>query len=173
MNYTGQNIGSSTFPMRDKYWREKNANEKLEVVAELLAKACAEIKTLNERLDEMTLHSHHSVSGAVLVPPRDQYGVVNIPRGYCHEEFMLGRAPREHYESPAVAPPGWPGEAQAEGALPPPQPAPAPATGPENQPDAGPRLADWPLKGGPDKLADPDWPKEPPNPQFHPTEPIR
>jgi hypothetical protein len=151
-----QNIGSN--PVRDKYWREKTDSEKLEVVSELLAQAWRTIRALTERLDDMATHAHHPHTGHVMVTPRDQYSIATLgPPGYCHEDFMLGRAPREHYESPAVTPSGWAGEAVAAGAMPPPQLAPAPATGPENAPEATPGLAD------------PDWPQPAPNPQFHPT----
>jgi hypothetical protein len=144
-----QNQLGIQMPVRDKYWREKTDSEKLEVVADLLAQAHRTIRTLSERLYEMVLHSHHPVTGSVLVPPRDQYGVATLgPPGYCHEDFMLGRAPREHYESPAVAPSGWAGEAVAQGAMPAQPPPPAPAT----EPEASPGLADpnWP---------DPNYPK--------------
>ena len=151
-----KNYINTPFAVRDKYWHEKIDGEKVEVLADLLARACRDIRGISERLDELAQHAHNPTTGAVLVPMIERLASRIEPPGYCHEDFMLGRAPREHYGSPAVAQPSWQGEAQAEGSLPPPQPAPAPATGPENQPEQGPGLAD------------PDWPKEPPNPQFHP-----
>jgi hypothetical protein len=154
MNY----ISNPNAPMRDKYWHEKIDSEKVEVLADLLVAACRDIRGISERLDELAQHAHNPTTGAVLVPMIERFNSSRTaPVGYYHEDFMLGRAPKEHYaQGSAIGSGGWPGEAQAAGAMPPPQPAPAPATGPENQPDAEPGLAD------------PDWPKEPPNPQFHP-----
>lgn len=163
-----------TSPMRDKYWKEKSTEQKLEVLADLLASAHRQIRTLTERLDELGNHSHHPVTQQVLVPARDQYAFSTGrigPPGYNHEEFLLGRSPDHLYAPPAA--PSWQSEAQAEGSLPTAGSGGSPATAPENGFGS---IQMNPLGGldksveEPSEMADPDWPKEPKNRHFHPDE---
>jgi hypothetical protein len=161
-------------PMREKYWNEKSANEKIETLADFLATAHRQIRNLTERLDEYSQHHHQPVTGLLLVPMRDQYAFNSGrigPPGYCHEDFALGRA-APHLYPPAT--PGWRDEAQAQQAMPAGTPTAAPPTGAGNASYGG--VAEYVNPLGaldkpveqPDGMGDPDWPKEPANPQFHP-----
>jgi hypothetical protein len=161
-------------PMREKYWNEKTDAEKIETLADFLATAHRQIRNLTERLDEYGQHHHQPVTGLLLVPMRDQYAFNSGrigPPGYNHEDFALGRA-APHLYPPAT--PGWQAEAQAQQAMPPGTPMAAPPTEAPIASGEG-SLPQINHLGGLDKpveyptgMADPDWPGEPKNPQFHP-----
>lgn len=135
MNYAKLGLNA---PCRDKYWREKTTDEKVEVLADLLVDAHRKIRQLHDRVDELIAHAHHPHTGMVMVTPRDQHGMGGgYPVGYNHEEFVLGRAPPDHYDPPQPIR-DWPTEANAAGSMPVVPHAPEPPVVPEKGTDVMP-----------------------------------